>query len=598
MGVLRGGGGAGFPDPLFLADIRVAPVIADKIPCSGGGFVRNAQAVGTHIGDQTNLTVARHFHAFVQALCGPHGAGSREAERAAGILLKRGGDERRLGLAAALALIHLGHDIAAALECGENGIRLLLVFDGQLFAVRSGGEMSGKARAAVLGLECGIKVPVFFRLEVFHLNLAVADDADRHALHPSGGQALADLVPQKRAEFIAHQAVQLTPGLLGVKEVHVDGAGMRHALLNAFFGNLIKGDAVRLGRVKAQNVCKVPADGFALTVRVGRKVDFVGVFRLGLQFLDERAFALDGDIFRLIVIFHVNAQRAGGQIADMAHTGHDGITLAEVFADGLGLGRGFHDDQIAAGLFGGGFARRLFGRGLCGGRFFGGGFLGRRFLRCGLFGRRLFGGGRFGCFFGGRLFGRRLFFRRSFGGCGLLWHRQLHRERVPSFSQIKKSVCPALLVRGGIASARMADGGIEQFEFSQRGQNALHRQSGGCDQHIGGLRHRAERRKHLARGGGEGVGILHRGFPDGISVPGRNAERRHHIPCAAQYGGAPGGQQFIGSLACRAVDTARHGKDPAPIALGVTHCVEGAAFCAGLRHAEGLTQSGDEPVAG
>ena len=35
----------------------------------------------------------------------------------------------------------------------------------------------------------------------------------------------------------------------------------------------------------------------------------------------------------------------GGQIADMAIGGQDGEVLAEIFVDGLGLGRGFDDDD-------------------------------------------------------------------------------------------------------------------------------------------------------------------------------------------------------------------------------------------------------------
>ena len=67
-------------------------------------------------------------------------------------------------------------------------------------------------------------------------------------------------------------------------------------------------------------------------------------------------------------MFHINAQRAGGQVPDMAHAGRYSIAAAQVFANGLCLGRGFHDHQLGAGLCFG-----LFSGALCG-RFFGCGF--------------------------------------------------------------------------------------------------------------------------------------------------------------------------------------------------------------------------------
>jgi hypothetical protein len=69
-------------------------------------------------------------------------------------------------------------------------------------------------------------------------------------------------------------------------------------------------------------------------------------------------------------MFHINAQRAGGQVPDMAHAGRYSIAAAQVFANGLCLGWGFHDHQLGAGL--------CFG-------LFRGGFFCCRFFRCSLF---------------------------------------------------------------------------------------------------------------------------------------------------------------------------------------------------------------------
>ena len=119
---------------------------------------------------------------------------------------------------------------------------------------------------------------------------------------------------------------------------------MGHALFDAFFGDLVKGHAVGRGGVQAQNIGQMPADGFALAVRVGCKQDAVALFGFGFQLLDQFLLSLDGDILRRKAVVHINAQLAGGQVPHMAHAGRNFIAPAQVFADGLCLGGGLHYD--------------------------------------------------------------------------------------------------------------------------------------------------------------------------------------------------------------------------------------------------------------
>ena len=422
MGILRRCGRAGFPDALFVADVIFAPGLADKGLSGCGGFVRNAQTVGTHIGDQTDLAIAVHLHTFIQALGGTHGAGGRKPQCAAGILLQGGGDERWLRLAAALALIHTGHGVGFAVQRGQNGIRLFFIFHHQLGAVRLGCQPCVERTAALAGLQVGVNVPVFFGLKVFNFDLAVADNAHRHALHAASRKPAAHLMPQKRAELITHQAIQRAPGLLGVEQIHINGARVGHTLLHALFGDLVKGHAVGGGGVQPQHIGQMPADCLAFTVRVGCQIDGLCFFRFGFQVLDQRSLAFDGNILWGIAMFHINAQRAGGQVPDMAHAGRYSIAAAQVFANGLCLGRGFHDHQLGAGLCFG-----LFGGALCG-RFFGCGFA-VLCLSCLGFGRCLFRG----CFFCCQFFRCSLF-------CGSFFCRGFFRLRRLLGSQLQFSL--------------------------------------------------------------------------------------------------------------------------------------------------------------
>ena len=121
---------------------------------------------------------------------------------------------------------------------------------------------------------------------------------------------------------------------------------MGHALLHALLGDLIEGHAVGLVGVEAQDVGQMPADGFAFTVRVGRQQHTVGVLGLALQLFDELFLAFDADVLRRIVMLDVDAQLGGGQIADVAHAGRNFVVFAQIFADGLRLGRRLHDDEF------------------------------------------------------------------------------------------------------------------------------------------------------------------------------------------------------------------------------------------------------------
>jgi hypothetical protein len=93
----------------------------------------------------------------------------------------------------------------------------------------------------------------------------------------------------------------------------------------------------------------VPADRLALAIGVGREDQPVGLLRLvgdrlqllglvgiGLPFHREPFVRVDGAVTRR-------------QVADMAVGGENAIVLAEIFLDGLRLGRRFYDDELHGG---------------------------------------------------------------------------------------------------------------------------------------------------------------------------------------------------------------------------------------------------------
>ena len=80
-----------------------------KGPGSRHGFVRQAQRVGTHVGDKTHGPLPGNVHAFVQLLGDGHGAAGAHVELSRCLLLQGGGDERggrRTALVLPLDLAH------------------------------------------------------------------------------------------------------------------------------------------------------------------------------------------------------------------------------------------------------------------------------------------------------------------------------------------------------------------------------------------------------------------------------------------------------------------------------------------------------------
>ena len=100
--------------------------------------------------------------------------------------------------------------------------------------------------------QIGVKRPVFLRLEGLDFLFTVIDHAHGDGLHAARGEAAADLLPQKRAQLIAHDAVEHAARLLRVDQILVDGARLLDALGDDLFCDLVEGHALGLFIVQIQ----------------------------------------------------------------------------------------------------------------------------------------------------------------------------------------------------------------------------------------------------------------------------------------------------------------------------------------------------------
>ena len=113
----------------------VLPAVAvlNKTLGRGDGLLRQAEGVGTHIGDQTHCALAGDVHALIELLGDGHGAGGGHVQLAGGLLLEGGGGKGGRGVAQLVLPLHLGDGEGLARHRLDHGVRLRLAVQLHLF---------------------------------------------------------------------------------------------------------------------------------------------------------------------------------------------------------------------------------------------------------------------------------------------------------------------------------------------------------------------------------------------------------------------------------------------------------------------------------
>ena len=306
------------------------------------GKIRNARRVGTHIRDEAGRTVTTKNNALVELLSDHHRAPRRKPELACRILLQRTGRKRRRGFLPALTALDLLYGKATLCQIVRQSLCFRFVMEGKFFTVCMG-HLGGKCMLPLFQL-C-LDRPVLFGLKRLNLALTVADQTHGNRLDAPCGQPLTYLAPEEGRQLIANDAVQHTACLLGIHLGHVNWPRVMHRLLNRRFCDFVKDDAAVRRRINAKDMRKMPCNCLPLTVRIARQIDFIGILCLFFECTDQIAFPTHINVFRLKVMFHINAKLTFGQIAQMSHRCTNSILFAEVPLDGLCLCRRLHDHQ-------------------------------------------------------------------------------------------------------------------------------------------------------------------------------------------------------------------------------------------------------------
>ena len=325
-----------------VGDVFGAVAILDGIAGGVHGLGGHVDAVGPHVGDEAGL---------VEPLRRAHGLAGAHAELAAGLLLQGGGHEGGRGVArGGLGLDARDRQVAAG-DGLHRQFGLGLVGDVVAVELLAGpADEAGLEFLAAGGGEEGFHGPVFAGLERLDLHLALDDEAETDRLHPAGRAGAGEFAPEHGAEVEAHEIVERAAGEIGLDQRGIDLARVLHCLGDGGFGDGVEDHAADRrvfleGLALAQRLFEVPADRLAFAVGVGCENERVVILQRVGDGLDVLA-AVSADLpGHVEAVFGVDRAVLGGQVAHMAVGGQNRVVGSQVLVDGLGLGRGFNDDN-------------------------------------------------------------------------------------------------------------------------------------------------------------------------------------------------------------------------------------------------------------
>ncbi len=164
---------------------------AELLDDSPAGLVdrlgRHLHAVGSHVGDDA---------VFIQTLGDLHGAARREAEARRRILLQGRGGEGRVGVALGRLAVDGAHGERAGGDRCAQGFRIDRVADVEPVGLLAVDGVEPGLEGLALLAEAGADGPVFLRLELLDLALAVRNDPQCHGLDAAGRSRAGQLAPQ------------------------------------------------------------------------------------------------------------------------------------------------------------------------------------------------------------------------------------------------------------------------------------------------------------------------------------------------------------------------------------------------------------------
>ena len=347
--------------PRLRRHMAVPEVLADGGPRLRHRGLRHRRRIGPHVGDQSRR-LAADLNALVQPLRRVHGLGDGEAEPPRGLVLQgRGGEGRRRAAAQRIAFDRRHREPRRP----DARCRILRRRGRRKPVLRDRGPVQtaerGREDRAVLRPDLRPDRPVAPRREGLDPGLALADQAQRHRLHPARRAAARQLAPEHRREPVADQVVERTARPPRLDQVHVERPRALQRRAHRVRRHLVERDPADRraaeGAARFQPGQHLPGDRLALAVRVGRQHQGLGApERPGDRAQRPgRPPAGLGDHGEPVLRLH--RARTGRQVRDMPPGRERPVFRSQILRQRARLGRRFDHDHMPpapappAGLF-------------------------------------------------------------------------------------------------------------------------------------------------------------------------------------------------------------------------------------------------------
>ena len=192
--------------------------------------------------------------------------------------------------------------------------------------------------------------PVLLRQERADLLLALADHAQRRALHAPRRQSAAHLLPQERGKIEADQIIERAARLLGVDELERQSARLPDRRADGVARDFVEHHAMHVLAVeiaaRLQDLLEVPGDRLALAIRVGRQIQRLRLVQRARDGLDVPLVLVEQLVLHPEAVVGIDRALLGHQVTHVPVGGEHLEIAAQILLDRLGLGGRFDYDQI------------------------------------------------------------------------------------------------------------------------------------------------------------------------------------------------------------------------------------------------------------
>ena len=162
------------------------------------------------------------------------------------------------------------------------------------------------------------EIPVAGRDERNTFALALDNQTNGWALHPTGRQTTVHAPPQHGADFVAIETVENAAGLGSIDQAIVERSWIVDCLINCSLGDFVEHHPL-YGHLGLEVLEQVPANGLTLAVFVGCEIELARIFQQRPKVFDNNLAALGEFVGWFEAVVDIDGQTFARQVGNVAN---------------------------------------------------------------------------------------------------------------------------------------------------------------------------------------------------------------------------------------------------------------------------------------